>query len=246
MQVEGTDVRRSGINELPVNFIAEQEQVVLLDYVAELLHLGAGVQVSRGIVGIADKNSLGPRRYLLFKRLNRRQPEAVFDRCLDRLDNCACGYGKCHVIGIERIGDDYLVAGVQAAHKGKQHGLGASGGDNYFIGTQINSILGIIADHLGPERKVAVGGTVLQNAAIQVVQDIQRTIGGLYVGLADIQMIHVNAVAFGRLGIGGELADGRARHIYRSFTEFHNRYLMLKRIPKDPAMQRGRSSPASA
>ena len=54
------------------------------------------------------------------------QCESLLDRRYHGAYHGPCGDGEGHVIGVGRLGDDDLVAGVEARHEGEQHGLGTA------------------------------------------------------------------------------------------------------------------------
>ena len=220
--MEGGDVRHARVDELAVHLVAEQEEVVLLDDIAQALHLLAGVEVARRVVGVADEDGLGARGDLLLEGLHGGQAEAVLDVGLDALDHGAHGDGEGHVVGVERIRDDHFVARPEAPEEGEQHRLGAAGGDDDLLRRKINPVLSVVLHHLGAQREVAVGRAVLQDAAIHGLEGVETALRGLDVRLADIEVIDVYAVALGRVGVRSQLPDRGRRHVLSSLRDFHN------------------------
>ena len=114
-------------------------------------HLFLGIEIARGVVGVADEDGARLVGDLFLKLLHRRQFEAVLNMGLHRLDHCAAGDGKRHVVGITGVGNDDFVSRVEARHVGKHDSLRASCGNYDFVGRDVNTILGVVANHLGAQ-----------------------------------------------------------------------------------------------
>ena len=216
LQVEGGDIGLLGVDELAIDFVGEKIEIVFLDQVAYLQHFLAGVEVARGVVGVADEDGFGARGDLLLKFLYRREAEAVVDGGGHGLDDRAAADGEGHVVGVGGVGDYDFITGVEAGHVGEHHGFGASGGDDDIVRAEVDAVGGIVGDHLGPERQVALGGTVLEDVSVHVADRLDGALRGLDVGLADVQVIDVDAVSFGRFGVAGQLPYRGTGHIVSS------------------------------
>ena len=208
---------------------------MLLDDVAKPLHLLARIEVARRVVGVADQDGLGARSDLLLERLHRRQAEAVFDMRLDALDHGAYGDGERHVIGIERVRDDDFVARPETGQEREQHGLGAARRHDDFLRRKVDAVLCVVLHHLGAQAQVAVGRAVLQDAAVDGLEGVQTALRRLDIGLADVEMIDVHAVALGRVGIRSQLPDRGRRHVLRSLGNLHVRFQIWANIRKKTA-----------
>ena len=208
LKVHRGHVWPSGVDELPVDLVAEQEKVMPADYVSELLHLLAGVEIARGVVGIADEYGLGPGGDLLLELLDRRQAEAVLDAGLDAAYHGADRNRESHVVGIEGVGDYDLVARAETGQEREEHGLGAAGGDDYLLRRQVYAVFRVIADHLGAQGEAAVGGAVFEYLPVDMPEGVEAAAGRPDVGLADVEMIDLDSVALRLVSVGRKLAYG--------------------------------------
>lgn len=125
IQMAGRDVGRPRVDELAVDLVREEEEVVALHQVADAVHLLARVEVSGGVVGVANQDAA---RALVDEPLefgDVGQRKALLDGRNDGADDRTGRDGKGHVVGIGRLGDDDFVARVEARHEGEEHRLGA-------------------------------------------------------------------------------------------------------------------------
>ena len=148
LQVAGRDIGRARIDKLSIDLIREEEQIVLLHQIADAVHLLAGIEVARRIVGITDQNTACTLVDKLLKLLNLGQRETLLDRGRDGADNGSCRDSKGHIVGVGGFGDNDLVTRVKARHKGKQHGLRASRGDDNIVCREFYLILVVVANQL--------------------------------------------------------------------------------------------------
>ena len=149
-EMAGRDVGRVGVDELAVDLIGEEEKVVLLDQIANLVHLLASVEVARRVVGVADEEGS---RVLVdegFKLLNGGKGKSLFDGGGDGADAGTGGNGKRHVVGVGGLGDDDFITGVQAGEESKQHSLRTTGSDDDVVGSELNVVAVIVVDQLLP------------------------------------------------------------------------------------------------
>ena len=75
LKLKGRDYGLVAVAELAVYLVGEEEEVMTLHYVAYLLELLTAVDVSRGIVGVADKYGLGAWSDAVLELLDRRERE---------------------------------------------------------------------------------------------------------------------------------------------------------------------------
>lgn len=122
-EVACADVGGAGVDELAIDLVGEKVEVVFLHEVAYLVHLAARVEVARGIVGVADEYGSGVLVDEGLKLLHLGQREAFLDGGGNGANLGSRADGKGHVVGIGGFGHDNLIAGVEATHKGKQHGF---------------------------------------------------------------------------------------------------------------------------
>ena len=149
-EMAGRDVGRVGVDELAVDLIGEEEKVVLLDQIANLVHLLPSVEVARRVVGVADEEGS---RVLVdegFKLLNGGKRKSLFDGGGDGADAGTGGNGKRHVVGVGGLGDDDFITGVQAGEESKQHSLRTTGSDDDVVGSELNVVAVIVVDQLLP------------------------------------------------------------------------------------------------
>ena len=147
----GGDVGALGVDELSIDFVGKEVEVVFLHEVAQLQHLFLGIEIARGVVGVADEDGARLVGDLFLKLLHGWEFESVLNACLDGLDHGATGDGKRHVVGITGVGNDDFVSRVEACHVGKHDSLRASCGNYDFIRRDVNTILGVVANHLGAQ-----------------------------------------------------------------------------------------------
>ena len=212
----GRDVGRPRVDEFAVDLVREEEEVVALHQVADAVHLLARVEVSGGVVGVANQDAA---RALVDEPLefgDVGQRKALLDGRNDGADDRTGRDGKGHVVGIGRLGDDDFVARVEARHKGEEHRLGASRGDDDFVGRELDLVLGVVLDQLLAQRAVAVAGAVFEYRAVDVAQCVEADLRRGYVGLADVEVVDFRAARLGRFGQRHEFADGRSRHQLRT------------------------------
>ena len=115
----GRDVGRSRVDVLAIHLVGEKIKVVFLHQVANLVHLASGVEIARGVVGIA--NQYGPCSVVdqLFELLHFGQRETLLDGGGNGSDFGTGRDGKRHVVGIGRLGHYNLIAGIEAAQESK-------------------------------------------------------------------------------------------------------------------------------
>ena len=147
-KVAGRDVGRTGVDVFAVDLIGKQVEVVFLHQVAYLVHLPAGVEIARRVVGVAYHN--GPRVLVdeFLKLLHLGQRKALVDGGGDGADARAGTDGKGHIVGVSRFGNDDFVSRVQAAHEGEKHRLTTSRRDDDVVGRDVDVVLLVVAHQL--------------------------------------------------------------------------------------------------
>ena len=201
------NIRRSRIYELSVNLVREEEQIVLLHHVADAVHLLARIEVTRRVVRVADQYTARTLVYQLLELLDLRQGKALLYRRRDGTDDSARRNGKSHVVGIGRLGNDDLVAGVQARHEGEQHRLRTARSDYDVVGRKFYLVLVVVPHKFLAQRSVTVARAVLQHLAVDITQSVETLLRRRQVGLAYIEVVNLYAATFGGIGQRYQLAD---------------------------------------
>ena len=207
-EVAGRYVGRPGVDEFAVDFVGEEEQVVFFDQVADAVHLLACVQVPRGVVGIADQDTARAVVDELFEFRDVGQCESLLDRRYHGAYHGPCGDGEGHVIGVGRLGDDDLVAGVEARHEGEQHGLGTARRDDDVVGRELDLELFVVTYQFLAQRAISVAGAVFEHRTVDLFQGVEPGLRRRQVGLADVQVVDLGAACPGGFGQRDELAYG--------------------------------------
>ena len=208
----GRDIGRPGVDEFAVNLVGKEEQVVFLDQIADAVHFAARVEVTRGVVGVANQNAARAGIDELLEFGDVRQGEPLLDGRNDGPDGGACRDGECHVIGVGGFGDDNFVAGVEARHESEEHRFGAACGNDDVVGRELDLILLVIAGQFLAQRTVTVAGAVFENRTVDFLQGIEPHLRRGQVGLADVEMVDFDASGAGRFGQRNEFAYRRCRH----------------------------------
>ena len=185
------------VAELAIYLIGEQEQVVFLHDLGQFQDFLFRVEVAGGVVGVADHDSLGLRGDDLVELFDGRQGEAVFDGGHDGLHGDAAGDGEAVVVGVERFGDDDLVARVEAAVESEQDGLGAAGGHDDLIGGEVDVDGLVVLDQLLAAGKDTCGVAVGDDLLVELLHGLAGAFGSLDIGLTDVEVVHVYASFLG-------------------------------------------------
>ena len=208
----GRNIGRTGIDELAVNLVGEEEKIVFLHQIADALHLLAGVEVARGVVGVADQDAARALVDQFFELRDVGQRKTLFDRRDDRTDHGARRDGESHIVGVGRFGHDDFVAGVQARHEGEQHRFGTSRGDDDLFGRKFDLVLLVVARQLFAERPVTVAGAVFEYVAVDLLQRCESRLGRRQIGLADVEVVDSDSPRPGGFRQRNEFAYRRCRH----------------------------------
>ena len=217
LQVHGGDIGRTGIDELAVNLVREQIQVVFLDQVADPVHFPLGVQIARGIVGVADEDSLRPFVNQFLELLDLGQAEAFLDGRDDRADHRSRGDGEGHIVRVRRLRDDDFVARIQAAQESEKDRLATAGGDDDIIGRELDLVAVVVLHKCLTQRAIALRRAILQRGPVDMLERLQRLRRRGQVRLADVQLVDLHAPVLGGVRQGRQLPDRRSRHIHSSF-----------------------------
>ncbi len=138
-----------------------------------------------------------------------------------RLDHRPARDGKGHIVSVTRVGYYYLIARVEARHIGEHNGLRATGSDDNLVGREVDTVLGIVAYHLGTQRFRSLRGRVVEYVLVEVMHRIERALRRMDVGLTDVQMVDMNAVALGSVSVFRQFTNRRLWHILRTSGNIH-------------------------
>ena len=148
---------------------------------------------SRGVAGVCDEDGAGVLVDLRFDLLAVSVAVTLLRRGRDGADVRAAGVGHGGVVGIERLGDENLVAVIQNALERDAQRLAAANGDVNIVRVKVHIELGIVAadglDQLGDTGRGRIG----QYRRLKCLDCLEECRRGLNVGLTDVQMIDVDA-----------------------------------------------------
>jgi hypothetical protein len=157
----------------------------------------------------------------LFGEQRRTARVCVLDPGGHRHDLEAALRGVAAVIGVEGLRDDDLVAGVGHGVEGEGDGFAAAGGDYDIFDLQLDLEIVEIMDHGYLQGLKAVGGAIGEDLLLVLIDLFEKDLGGVNVGLADIEVVDGCAPLFGRIGQGGEFADRGFLDALGSLGNFH-------------------------
>ena len=170
---------------------------MLQHQVAYLEHFLHGIEIARGVVGVADEYALRARGNQLLESLHGGELEAVVDGGGYGYDFCTGRDGEGHVVGIGRFGDNYFVAGVEARHEGEKHGLRTAGGDDNIVDVDVDMEAVVVLAQLFAQRRQTVGGAVFEHLAVELAKGFEGFGRCGHVGLADVEAVHLDAALLG-------------------------------------------------
>ncbi|CCY66234.1 unknown [Prevotella sp. CAG:1124] len=208
-----TDVRRTCINILTVNFVGEQVKIVLLYQVAYLVHLPTRIKVSRRVVRITYKDGSRAVVDQLLKLLYLRQGEALFD-CRSYCTYLGTGrYGKSHVIGVGRFWHDDFITRIQTRHKGEKYSLTSTACYDYVVGGYIDVVFLIVVDKLRTIAQIPLRRRILENRAVNIPYCVKGNLRSRQVWLTDIQVIDLYSTLLCCSGQRRQFPDRRLWHL---------------------------------
>ena len=211
-KVHNGEIRFAVIAKFAIHLIGEQKQIVFLYNLGQGFQLGFGVEITRGVVGIANQDGLGFGRNHLLKFFDGRQGKAVFDFGDDGARNHPGRNGKPVVVGVERLGNDHFVAGVHAGHKGKENAFRTAVGNENFVFGDMNVVFLVVFHQTFAQREIAGRVAVFHQGQFVIAHRVERHVGRNDVGLTDIEVMNFDAAFFGRIGKRHQLPNGGSRH----------------------------------
>ena len=125
------------------------------------------------------------------------------------------------VVGVVGLGDQDLFAIFQDAVQNDLQSFGTTGGDLNLILLEMHAqIVIVLLDGIDQNGDTG-GGSVLQNGLLEVLDSIKECLGGLDVGLADVQVIDGLAGCLSLYSIRMELTHGRQAAFFDFAGKFH-------------------------
>ena len=227
-QMACADIGRAGVDIFAVHLVGEEIQVIFLHQVTYLVHLATGVEITRGVVGVANHDGAGALVDQLLEFLHLGQRETLVDGGGDGAYLRAGADGEGHVVGVSGLGHDNLVAGVQATEESEEHCLAAARSNDDIVGGDVDIILRVITHQFLAVAQVALRGRIFQNVAVDALQCRQPFSWGRQVGLANVQMIDLCTALLGCHGQRSELAYGRFGHLYAAKGYVWHFYLEVR------------------
>ena len=213
------------VAELAIHLVGEEEEVVLFGDLTQLQDFLFGIEVAGGVVGVTNHDGLGLRGDHLLEILDGGQCETVLDRGDDGFHDHAAHGGEGVVVGVERLRDDDLVAGIHAAVEGEKEAFAAAGGDDDLVSGDLDAHAVVVFHQFFAVAEIAGGVAVGNHRDVGVAHGVTGTFRGLDVGLTDVQMINVNAATFGSIGEGNELPDRGRLHACTFLRNFRHNFL---------------------
>ena len=219
--------RLAAVDELAVRLIADEEQIVLLGEVNEHLHLVVRQHHTGGVAGVRDHDGAG---MLIDERLDLLALGvviALLGAGRNGGDGRAAGAHHGVVVGVERLGDEDLVAVVEDALECDGKRLAAAGGDVDFTLIEVHIELIVVAldgvDQLGDTG----GGSVFEHGLLELADGFKKGGRCLHVGLADVQVIDLDAARLGRHRVGVELTHRGLAAFFDLAGKLHEKFLLI-------------------
>ena len=211
------------VAELAIHLISKKIQVVFLDQSSHLQQFLVGIKITRRVVGVANHDGLGARRDDLLKFLDGRQGKARLDVAGNGDNLGIAQLGEGVIIGVVRLWDDDFVARVKAHCEGHLQSLATARGDKHLVRRDIDTMPMVIVAQgttIGRDaRRVAVFQHTVAGRKFLggLSQSLQSTLRGLDVGLADVEVIHMDTAFLGGIGKRNKFTDSRLRQIQTFF-----------------------------
>ena len=177
---------------------------------SDALDLLAGVNGTRGVVGVAKENKARARAQHGFEGLAAGKVKALLAPALDRNEFHSGHRRERAVVRIERLGDDHFVAHLRETQEREEDRFAASRGGDQMARFNLQAHRLVVAAQGGEVLRCARGGRVGDDG-VNGLQTVPHDLGGFEIGLADVQMKDLHAPRLGRLRVGRELANGRGR-----------------------------------
>ena len=181
--------------------------MLLADIQQEALLL-PGEHRAGGVAGVGDHDGLGAGGDEGFNLLPAGEAVALLRRGGDGHDFSAGDADEGVVIGIEGLGNQDLVPVVQDAGGGELESLAPAVSGQDVLKGQGHAEALVIALHGLQVFVHAAGGSIGQNGIPEAPHGVKECLGGLHVGLSDVQMEDAPPGCLRRHHIGVEFPNG--------------------------------------
>lgn len=207
------EVFSSVVAELAINLVSKEEEVVFLNQLSNLEELLFGVEVTGGVVGVADHDSAGLGGDSLLKFLDGRQSETVLDGAGDGFDLAVAEHSEGVVVCIVGFGNQDLFTRIETYGESELKGLGTAAGYDDLVFVDVDVVALVVLNEFLTIAEVAVGGSISENADFGFCESLESTLGGLDVGLADVEVDNLGSASLGSIAIGDKFTDCRLGQI---------------------------------
>ena len=220
------------VAELAIDLVGKEIQVVLFDQTGHLQQLLVGIKITRRVVGVANHDGLGARRDDLLKFLDGWQGKTRLDVAGNGDNLGIAQLGEGVIIGVIRFWNDDFVARVEAHGEGHLQSLATARGDKHLVRRDIDTVPMVIVAQgaaIGRDaRRVAVFQHTVAGRKFLggLSQSLQSTLWSLDVGLADVEMIHMDTAFLGGIGKRNKFTDSRLWQIQTFFGYLWHKYLI--------------------
>ena len=201
--------RLAAVYELSVHLVADDEQIVLLSDIEHQLQLVRREDGAGRVAGVRDHDGAGVLVYAGLDALAHGVAVVLLGAGRQRVDGSAGEGDGGVVVRVERFGNDDLVAVVKQRRHGHLQRFAAAGGDKDVLFIQLYAdIVVIIADRVDKCGN-AGGGSVREYRLAELPHGLKVGVGGLYIRLADVEMIYLYAALHGFVGVTIKLSHRR-------------------------------------
>ena len=219
----------TGVDELAVGLVADNEQIVLLGDVHHHAHFLRRQHGTGGVAGVGDHDGPGVLVDLRLHLGSIGVVIAVMGRGGDGVDLRAAGIGHGVVVGIERLGDEDLIAVVEDAVHGDLQRLAAAVGDEDIAGLKVHvQIVVILLDRRNQLRDTG-RRRIGQHRQVKMPHRLEICLGRLDVRLTDVQVIDLLSPGLCRHRIGVELTHGGQAAFENLAGKLHARCLLIEK-----------------
>ena len=219
--------RLAAVDELAVGFVADEEQIMLLGEVNEHLHLVVRQHHAGGVAGVRDHDGAGVGIDERLDLLALGVVIALLGAGRDGSDGRAAGAHHGVVVGVERLGDEDLVAVVEDALERDGKRLAAAGGDVDLALIEVHIELIVVALDGVDQLRDTGGGSVFEHGLLELADGFKKGGRCLHVGLADVQVIDLDAARLGRHRIGVELTHRGLAAFFDLAGKLHEKFLLI-------------------
>ena len=206
------------VDELAVHLVGHQEEAVLAAEAGHRLELVPPIDGAGRVAGVAQQHQPRAGRERPRPLLDLWQVEAVLAAGPQR-DELDPGHRReGHVVRVERLDHEGLVALARARQEREQQRLAAPGRDHQLVGRERDADAAVVLAQSGHALRGAGRGGVGEDLGRERELGAHRG-RGLEVGLADVQVKHLHPAALRRVGERHQLADRGRGHPPAAFGD---------------------------